>query len=205
MERRGVERRIELRDDGGDIPTIVGYAAVFYRAGDSETEYKLWDGAVERIMPSAFARISEDDVRALRNHDANALLGRTASGTLALTVDDVGLRYEIKPKDTRVYRDTVADLRSGDMDGSSFSFVIRSKAGVTWSHEGQMEVREVKDVLTYDVGPVTFPAYAGTSSGLRAHSVDDARKERAATMKSELQEHELRKRHETLRKYLIKP
>src|SRR5215475_2335681 len=81
---------------GTDFPYCTGFAAVFYKDGDPDTEYQLYPDLVERIAPGAFDRaVREDDVRGLMNHDPNLLLGRTAAGTLKLSADATGLRYEI--------------------------------------------------------------------------------------------------------------
>jgi hypothetical protein len=102
MDRRINNKRItvERREDGK--PIIVGYGSVFYREDDPGTEYELWRGFKERIGRSAFDSRLTDDVRALFNHDTNMVLGRTTAETLKLSVDDVGLRYEIEPPDTRL-------------------------------------------------------------------------------------------------------
>ncbi len=158
-----VERRGE-----GDAPVIVGYGAVFYREGDADTEYPLWGNVVERIMPGAFDRaIREDDVRSFFNHDANLVLGRNRSQTLRLSVDAVGLRYEVDPPDTQAARDLVVSLERGDVDGSSFMFVPEE---VVWRETDELEVREIVSVQLWEVGPVVFPAYEGTTSGVRGES-----------------------------------
>lgn len=179
IQRRSVPRapRIERRNDDATVggATIAGYAAVFYD-GTPETEYRLWDDFVERVMPGAFDRaIREDDVRALLNHEPDNLLGRTKSGTLKLSIDAVGLRYEITPPETELARQVVASLERGDLDGSSFTFMPTK---VTWREElekvGTMErmivIREIQEVELYDVGPVTFPAYTATSAAARDRS-----------------------------------
>lgn len=161
-------RPVELRADDENQPTISGYAAVFYRDGDPSTEYELWPGAVERVMPGAFNdSLKMDDVRALFNHDAQSVLGRSKSGTLRLSVDNTGLRYEITPADTTLYRDVAAMIKRGDVDGSSFSFQIVGQDTWTRSADGR-EVREIRSVKLYDVGPVTFPAYQGSTSEARS-------------------------------------
>ena len=95
MERRftqSVTAAVEKRADGRRA--IVGHAAVYYRADDPGTEYQLFPDLKERIMPGAFDRAArEDDVRALFNHQPDNLLGRTTAKTLALTIDEKGLRY----------------------------------------------------------------------------------------------------------------
>lgn len=169
--------RCEQRADQPDAPpVIVGYAAVFYRAGDPGTEYRLYEDAYERVMPGAFdAAIREGDlVRGLTNHEDLWLLGRTDLGTVRLSVDQVGLRYEIDPPDTQAGRDTVALLKRGDLDASSFGFrVWGGKRGRTaWIEEvrdgRQVSIRELQEVELLDVGPVTFPAYLASTAGLRS-------------------------------------
>jgi HK97 family phage prohead protease len=171
MQRRflslpGKPVRIEQR--GTDPPVIVGYAAPFWRQGDPGTEYRLYDDLVERIMPGCFDRACrEDDVRALFNHNVDFVHGRLGAGTLALSVDSVGLRYEIKTPETHAARDVLESIRRGDVTGSSFSFIPHEN-GMKHSKEGARYVRELHSVQVFDVGPVTFPAYTGSSTGVRA-------------------------------------
>ena len=157
----------EVRMEGeGESRRMVGYAAVFYREGEQGTEYRLWDDAVERIMPEAFDSVAGDDVRALFNHDPSLLLGRSTAGTLSLSVDERGLRYEIDPGDTTTARDVQAHLERGDLTGSSFGFRITSEE---WqSRNDGPDIRLVRGVELFDVGPVTFPAYESSDAGLRA-------------------------------------
>ena len=170
-----LEKRANAKE--GELSDIVGLAAVYYNANDpAGTQYQLWDNYFERVLPGAFDRaVKEDDVRALQNHDPRMLLGRSAAGTLQLEVTSEGLAYRISPPDTQVGRDTVLLLTRGDMDGSSFAF-MPSTGGVEWTEERvkvagneiTIYVRNIKAVDLYDVGPVTYPAYAGTSAGTRS-------------------------------------
>lgn len=157
--------RVALEDRAEGTPKIVGYAAVYYD-GTPETEFELWKGVRERVMPGAFNRaLREDDVRGLFNHAADNLLGRTSAETLRLASDSTGLRYEIDPGDTTVARDVKELIRRGDLQGSSFSFNVENER---WHEEGDLEIREVLGVELFDVGPVTFPAYETTTTGLRS-------------------------------------
>lgn len=196
MEKRSTTKAPDLRDNGDGPPTISGYAAVYFRENDSSTEYRLWPGAVERIKRGAFDGVMKTaDVRALFNHDPNQLLGRTKAGTLKLSVDDVGLRYEVTPSDTNSYRDVVELLRRGDIDGSSFQFAARD----SWEKVDGKEIRTIEEVTTLlDVGPVTFPAYTGTTSSARsefaeARSARDAWIERTDKVSAVETESRLRK------------
>ena len=164
--------RVEKRADGSNM--IVGYAAVYHRQGEAGTEYRLWEDVVERIKPGAFDRaIKEDDVRALFNHEPALILGRMKAGTLRLSVDSVGLRYEIDPPDTQAGRDTVESIKRGDVSGSSFAFVPRKRATreETDADGRSVYIVELEEVELYDVGPVTYPAYAATETGVRSDAV----------------------------------
>ena len=171
-EKRFAPRKVELRQDG-DKRTIVGYAAVFYRADDPGTQYELWEGVYERIMPGAFDRalgkkdVPAHDARGVFNHDGNYLLGRISAGTARLSVDDIGLRFEIDVPDTTAGRDLLVSLERGDVTGASFAF-LPAKGGARWIDDGETEVRELLDLDLFDFGPVTYPAYEATSAGVRS-------------------------------------
>lgn len=171
IARRFFGGGIELRESGGDRPpTIVGYGAVFYRSDDPGTEFELFPGLMERIGRNAFDAdlASGADVVALKNHSVSLILGRTTSGTMRLSTDDTGLRYEIDPADTTTARDLIQEIRRGDIRGSSFGFRVRAERFV----EGKdVDLRIIEDVELIDVGPVTLPAYTATTTGVRAVSV----------------------------------
>ncbi len=173
IERR-VLREIELReaDDGDDqkIPTITGYAAVFDLLSEDLGGFR------EQIDPGAFKAVlkTNPDVRALVNHDPNQRIGRSIAGTLTMREDRKGLRVEITPPDTQVGRDTVEDIRNGNLDGMSFSFTTRTDQ---WerSEDNAPDIRTLIEIeKLYDVGPVTFPAYPDTSVATR--SLEEFRK-----------------------------
>ena len=170
MERRFIQAatsKIQLveREDGP--PGLVGYASVFFREGDAGTEFELWRDTFERILPGAFDDTLKrgDDVMGLFNHDPSGILGRLSAKTLTLSVDARGLRYELQPGDTSVARDVIENVRLEHLTGSSFSFNITDEE---WRKVDGKEIREITGVQLFDVGPVTFPAYEGTTTGVRA-------------------------------------
>jgi len=174
MERRFITNnraRIEVRDGSGG-KVITGYGAVFYNKNAPGSEFVLREGCVERIMPTAFdgTLSKNEDVRGLFNHDPSLILGRTTAGTMRLEKDSVGLRYSIDVADTQVGRDVVTSIARGDLTGSSFSFeVVDQNLRESTDRSGNpIKVREVLEVRSYDFGPVTFPAYEGTTTGIRA-------------------------------------
>ena len=130
-----IERRITISDatieyrdaeNGEKRPVIMGYAAVF------NTESRVLNGFVERMHPNAFDEVlaTSPDVIGVFNHDRNMLLGRTSNGSLKLTADGYGLRYELMPNErTSVGRDVVEWVKDRTVVGSSFAFAVR-KDGV---------------------------------------------------------------------------
>ncbi len=140
---------------------------MFYRDDDPGTEYELFEGLVERIMPGAFDRaIKEaDDCRALVNHNADLCLGRSTSETLRLSIDANGQGEEIDPPDTQAGRDVCVSLQRGDITGSSFTFFPDD---MTWREKDGVTIREVRSVQLFDLGPVTFPAYTSSTAGMRS-------------------------------------
>lgn len=161
---------IQKRDDGSQV--IAGYASVFYDPADEGTEYQLWGGTVERILPGAFDRVIEEhqDARALFNHDSDHLLGRVSAKTLRLSVDKRGLQYEIDPPETQLGKDLPVSIERGDLSGSSFSFIVGKTVWIVENEGTDQErtIREIHEISElFDVGPVTYPAYEATTAGVR--------------------------------------
>lgn len=182
--------RLELRAGPNGEATIAGYTSVFHRAGQAGSEYALWmigdKQLVERFQPGAFdAALRDDDVRCLFNHRSDNVLGRTSAGTVTLRVDAVGLWYECRLPETQCGRDIARMIERRDVTGNSIGFVVRREELVP---EGDKLVRNILDVGLFDVGPVTFPAYTGTTvelSRTTQRSLDAlAREERSAVAKS---------------------
>jgi HK97 family phage prohead protease len=173
-----VESRSE--DDGNEREYIVGYAAKF-----GVNSLVLGD-FVERIDPGAFGIVSERrgrkkslETRALWNHDANFPLARYP-GTLKMSVDAVGLRYEFPVPDTTYGRDIASNIRAGIVKGSSFSFTVPS-GGDSWAVEDGRSIRTIQRIDSLlDVGPVTFPAYPDADVKVAQRSYDAFRRARDA-------------------------
>ena len=178
MERRFQELDIELRESEqeGVIAEISGHAAVFYRSDDPGTQYEMFSDTLERIDRGAFRNglSTGEDVRGLFNHDPSQVLGRTAAGTMRLSTDKIGLKYQIDVPDTTVGRDLVTSMRRGDVSGSSFGF---RASNVDWSRDGDKTVRTIKEAKLFDAGPVTYPAYAAADAGFRSRCFAEAKEE----------------------------
>lgn len=154
---------IEVRQATEEEPPVIrGYAALY----DVETDLGEFR---EVIRPGAFkAAIERDDVRALFNHDASYVLGRSTARTLFLDEDNKGLPVTIVPPDTTWARDLITSMQRGDVNQMSFAFSVDAQ---TWNNESRDKpLRELRDVTLYDVSVVTYPAYPETSAQARAEA-----------------------------------
>jgi HK97 family phage prohead protease len=165
IERRVIASQIELRAKEGKPKTLVGYGAMFGARSED------LGGFVEEIAPGAFdeSLASDGDVLARAEHDSRMLLGRRSSGTLRLSVDATGLRYEVDLPDTSVARDLSALVERGDVKQSSFAFFIEERADEEWKTTAEgTPLRILKRVSLVDVAPVAQPAYTQTTVSARA-------------------------------------
>ncbi|MDW5376833.1 HK97 family phage prohead protease [Halomonas sp. HP20-15] len=166
IEKRALACEVRAEQvEEGQPARIVGHGAVFGKR--SEMILGMFK---EEIAPGAFDDVLGDDVRALFNHDPSFVLGRTRSGTLELSIDTEGLRYEIDPPDTQSVRDMVlAPLMRRDITGSSFAFRV-APDGDEWREEDDgLIVRTItRFSRLLDVSPVTYPAYPDAGAAKRS-------------------------------------
>ena len=159
MERRITTQRADVTGN-----TIRGYAAVFNSPSED------LGGFVEYIAPGAFDSVMNDDVRGFYNHDWNYLLGRVSSGTLRIFLDEVGLGYEIDLPNTSYANDLAELMKRGDVNQSSFAFMIESDK---WEVKGKQNIRTITKVSRLiDVAPVVIPAYPAATSKLVSRALD---------------------------------
>lgn len=160
IETRSRTEPVEFRAAAPGSPhagVLTGYAAVY------NSRSQNLGGFVEVVHPDAFTRSLADagPVMARYNHDDNHLLGTTEAGTLRLSSDHNGLRYEVDLPDTATGRDLAVLAQRGDVKHSSFAFrTIDDEWGIT---EDGFPLRTLLAVQLVDVAPVNNPAYRDTS------------------------------------------
>ena len=151
------EFRMENVEHNGNV--IRGYAAVY----NSDSEWM--GGFYEQIENGAFDDVLENDVRAYFNHDENLLLGRVSSGTLRIGTDKRGLFYEVDLPNTSYANDLVELMKRGDVNQSSFAFLIGQDR---WEQRDGKTYRIIEKVSRLlDVSPVAQPAYPDATSELK--------------------------------------
>ena len=159
----------ELRAlDGQESRTITGYAVVF----ESESNDL---GFIEVIKRGAITQelVDSCDIFCKFNHDDNKVLARSnmGKGSLKLTVDDKGLRYEFDAPNTDLGNELLEYIKRGDLYQSSFAFAldIDDKSAQKWESRSGKYYRTIyKIAALYDVSPVWQPAYSETSVDKRS-------------------------------------
>lgn len=169
---------IESRSEG-DIKTdyIVGYAARF---NQPSLPLAMWGdkGFIETIDSRAFDDVDMTKVIASVNHNYDKILARADKGTLSISVDAKGLKYEIKVPNTTTGKDTLEDVRNGNLSGSSFIFTTKEDKW-TFNGKGVHDQRTVLKVgKLIELGPVTMPAYPSSSAAAAKRSYDEALKQK---------------------------
>ena len=176
---------LSLRDtgdggDGGDGNTLVGYLSRFNEWTEIRSSYE--GHFLERVMPGAFDRTVAargQAIRCLYDHGKDPSIGNKPLGTFAvLEARDGGQWYEVPLFDAGYVNDLKPAIRAGAL-GSSFRFSV-SESGEAWDRPLQptawnpdkLPERSILDTDLYEGGPVTFPAYAGASAGLRSATDD---------------------------------
>lgn len=158
---------IRTQEDGKHSRTITGYASKF----DTFSE-PIYGWFKEKIDRRAFESTDMADVIMCFNHDISGVLARSTSGTLKLTVDKVGLRFEFEAPDTTLGNDMLELVRRGDISKCSFKFVVEkdewryadSKNGLEYDERTVLAISRL-----YDVSLVTYPAYKDTEASVREH------------------------------------
>jgi HK97 family phage prohead protease len=111
------EVRASPVEDGSGALRFEGYAALFNSWSQDLGGFR------ELIAPGAFTKaLTADDVRMLMIRDPNDVLGRNRSGTLMLSEDDRGLRFEVTAPKPQWARDLHESVKRGDIDQCSFGF-----------------------------------------------------------------------------------
>ena len=195
-EIRMLMSAVELRESDGGKRELTGYAVKWEQLSQKLGYYYRFQ---EKFTNGAFSEsLSNDDQRALWNHNSDIVLGRTKNNTLTLVEDSEGLRFNIDLPNTSWGNDVYESVKRGDVDGVSFGFKMQTEE---WDESDPDNViRTVKKAQLFEVSPTPFPAYEG-SSEVQTRSAEESFKAYKATITTP-EKNEKRKRDNELRKKL---
>jgi HK97 family phage prohead protease len=162
-----------------DTPTLFGHFAVTNTWTEIDS---MFEGHfLERIAPGAMVRTiaqDRDRIRSLFQHGHDPQIGEKPLGPIeTLREDERGGFFEVPLLDTSYNRDLVPGLEQGTY-GASFRFRVTDEdmadrpARSSYNPEGLPE-RTIRELELFEVGPVTWPAYAEASAGVRSRSMTD--------------------------------
>jgi HK97 family phage prohead protease len=169
-----LESLFALREDTSTVPTLIGHFAVFDQWTEINSRFE--GHFIERIAPSAFDKTFAENRRNMRvlfQHGKDPQIGEKILGPIAeLRAEDEGAYYEVPLYDTSYNRDLLPGLADNQY-GASFRFravkedwVEKPKSSEHNPHG--LRERTITEAKVMEFGPVTFPAYAGSSAGLRS-------------------------------------
>jgi HK97 family phage prohead protease len=169
------KNNLEVRNNGiviersyDDSRHVEGYAVVFESQSEDLGFFETIDrGAITQEL------VDNSDVFALLNHDDEKVLARSKNGvgSLKLTVDDRGLKYEFDAAETQLGNDLLEYLKRGEITTSSFAFALdyNDPEAETWERKNGANYRTIhKIAYLHDVSPVWNAAYSATSVSQRS-------------------------------------
>jgi hypothetical protein len=162
MEKRFITaQECRVQASASQPARVEGYAAVFNVLSDDLGGFR------EIVFPGAFTQsLSEDDIRAVLNHNTDLVLGRNRAGTLRLMEDEFGLKFSLDLPETQAGRDLLISMQRGDISQMSFGFEARKDE---WKQDSNgLVTRNLIDVKLWEISPVVFPAYPQTSANVRS-------------------------------------
>jgi HK97 family phage prohead protease len=176
---------VELRASSElGMPTMHGFFSRFNQWTEIRSRFE--GNFLERVAPGAFKRTfnnNREAMRALFQHGKDPQIGDKPLGPITELREegDIGAYYEVPLLDTAYNREIIPGLEAG-LYGASFRFSVvvddyDPTPGESAHNPSGLPERTVKEAKVMEFGPVTFPAYAGATAGVRSitdlvHDVD---------------------------------
>lgn len=162
-------RAFAFEADGtsGDGRTLEGYAAVF----DKPARIRDMGGDFDEVIRAgAFTRSLQKRTPVMQwDHGKDPAVGTAPIGDIQeLREDGHGLYVRARLYDHPSTERVRMAIKGKSVKGMSFRFGVPN-GGDTWStRSGDVDLREVREADTHELGPVAFPAYDSTSVNVRS-------------------------------------
>ena len=162
--RNIIVNNLETRviDDNSTEKIISGYINKF----NTRSQYM---GFYEEVATGSFDKTLADghNIFAMFNHDDGKILGSTKANSLKLSVDEIGLHFELRINDKISYANDLYELvQEGSVDGCSFGFYVLDDSWVTTT-EG-IDLRIIKEIELIETTITPFPAYLDSEASCRS-------------------------------------
>lgn len=193
---REMEVRALTADEGGEDSYLVeGYATTFNQP------YVLWQEEgwtlLEQVDRAAFDNTDMTDVIMQYDH-CGRVFARKSNGTLALTIDDHGLKVRADLSGTDIGRQLYQEIKGGYTTKMSFGFIIDEGGDRRETTEEDGKVTIVRTITNirklFDVSAVSLPANDATAISARNEGegvIALIREELAETAKVRAQKQEI--------------
>lgn len=160
---------VEIRAADQEKARVEGYATTF------EQVYELYSNGqytvLEKVDRHAFDECDMSDVIMQYDHEGH-VFARTSNKTLALTVDQHGLKVEADLSGTADGRNLYEEIRGGYTKAMSFGFVVDKVQREEVVEESTGHTTITRTILSikklYDVSAVSIPANDTTEISARA-------------------------------------
>lgn len=171
---------IEMRApdaSGTTSETLFGHFAVWNRWTEIDSFFE--GNFMERLAPGCMNKTfkdQRDSIRVLFQHGRDQTLGMKPLGSIkTLRSDSDGAFYEVPL--FRGIPDIIMDGLRENQYGASFKFrvireSIRTDSKVSADNPKGLDERTIEELQLFEFGPVTFPAYAEATAGLRSLTDD---------------------------------
>ena len=170
---------LEFRSEAEDLgPGYLGLVKIRFSPVNEWAEINsAWEGHfMERFAPGAWKKTIKErasKIRALFQHGQDPQVGDKPLGPFhRLEEDENGGYAEVKLLDTSYNRDLLPGLQEG-LYGASHRFGVIRATEEDFPEPSEHNPRGIKEVTITEarlseLGPVTFPAYEGSSAGMRS-------------------------------------
>ena len=140
--------------------------------------YSEMGGFIETFSNGAFDKsLLEKNQKCLWNHELSMPIGSVKAGTLRFNDDPIGLNYDDDLPNNTWGNDAYESVKRGDVDGSSFGFIVKDSHWETVLKDGkEIDKRIITEAELLEVSPCTFPAYSSSEISCRSKMIDKRNK-----------------------------
>lgn len=192
----GQQAPLEFRSgESGSGTTMVAHVMVFNQWTRIQSWYE--GDFLERVLPGATKRTIKNNLASIRSqfdHGYDSYIGDKPLGPVERAYEDeTGTVFEVPLLDTSYNRDMILPMLQGRlMDGRSMGSVLGASVRMRVIDERWVDPtepsdynplmlpeRSIREIALLEGGPVVWPAYAGTTTGVRGltdHYLEKQRK-----------------------------